>query len=546
VSKEIARRKFLTLAGAGLAAVPALAPLTLAAQMDSSVRGGRRSRALAARALRDAAARAEFLAPDVPQLANGDEQLYPGFIGNFSKGLPHDALGEVVPAAYRALLAGLREGTGAALASVPLGGSVPLVNPLAGAAFDLEGVDIAKLAAPPAPALASAWRAAEAVELYWMALARDVAFNDYAASPLIAAACRELSSLAAYAGPRGSGGDVTPELLFRGFTAGDRVGPYVSQLFLTPYAYGQYLIDGRITSFAKGADYLFEPAAWLACQNGQPPFAPLQLDPTPRYFRTGRDLAAYVHSDQACEAFYNAGLRLYALNAPPNPGNPYRKLANQSGFATFGAPHFLTLQAEAALRAVKAVFRQKWFLHRCLRPEEFGGRLQALMTGRAGYPLHPSIVGSEAAARVAAKFGAWLHPQAFPEGCPQHPSYIQAHGGVAGACATILKCAFDGATPWPALGSGQLYVASADGLSLDPYEGADAGEVTVNGEIEKLCGNIALARNFAGVHWRSDYEQGLLLGEAMALTVLADQRRTYAEDFDGFVITKFDGTTVTA
>ena len=36
------------------------------------------------------------------QAANGDEQLYPNYIGNFSKGLPHNAIGEVAPDAYRA------------------------------------------------------------------------------------------------------------------------------------------------------------------------------------------------------------------------------------------------------------------------------------------------------------------------------------------------------------------------------------------------------------------------------------------------------------
>jgi hypothetical protein len=61
----------------------------------------------------------------------------------------------------------------------------------------------------------------------------------------------------------------------------------------------------------------------------------------------------------------------------------------------------------------------------------------------------------------------------------------------------------------------------------------------------KLCSNIALARNFAGVHWRSDCEAGLRLGEAMALSILADQRHTYGEAFTGFSITRFDGITIT-
>ncbi|HUX67871.1 MAG TPA: vanadium-dependent haloperoxidase [Terriglobales bacterium] len=489
------------------------------------------------------AAEREFEAPGEPELANGDERRYPNFIGNFSKGLPHNPIGAVDPAAYRALQAGLRAAASAALEAVPLGGTVKLVNPMAGMAFDLEGRDIQKWAAPPAPALASAQRAAEMVELYWMALCREVAFTDYAAHPLALAAARELGGLTAFDGPR-AGGRVTPATLFRGATAGDPVGPYVSQLFLTPFAYGQYLLDGRITTFAQGADYLTDPASWLACQNGQGPFPPPALDPEPRYFRNGRDIAAYVHSDQACEAFYNAGLRLYALNAPANPGNPYLQLRTQLPFATFGIPHFLTLQAEAALRAVKAVFYQKWFVHRTLRPEAFGGLVQAVMTRHADFPLHPTVLNSEAAAAVFAKFGSYLHPQAFPEGCPQHPSYTQAHGGVAGACATVLKAAFDGSAPWAALDGAGLKVASADGLALEDYAGADGGLATVNGEVNKLCGNIALARNFAGVHWRSDYVQGLLLGEAMALTVLADQRRTYGEAFTGFEITKFDGAKV--
>ena len=57
---------------------------------------------------------------------------------------------------------------------------------------------------------------------------------------------------------------------------------------------------------------------------------------------------------------------------------------------------------------------------------------------------------------------------------------------------------------------------------------------------------IGQARNFAGIHWRSDAEWGMRLGEAVALSVLRDQNNNYVgENFEGFIITKFDGTTVT-
>jgi len=67
-----------------------------------------------------------------------------------------------------------------------------------------------------------------------------------------------------------------------------------------------------------------------------------------------------------------------------------------------------------------------------------------------------------------------------------------------------------------------------------------------NGEINKLASNIGQARDFAGIHWRSDFEWGLRLGEAAAISVLSDQANNYVgKDFAGFTITKFDGTTIT-
>lgn len=82
-----------------------------------------------------------------------------------------------------------------------------------------------------------------------------------------------------------------------------------------------------------------------------------------------------------------------------------------------------------------------------------------------------------------------------------------------------------------------LWSLPPDGLSLVPWEPAlpsASGDVrlTVEGEINKLAGNIALGRNFAGVHWRSDYEQSILLGEQVAISILCDQRNTYNEAYE--------------
>jgi membrane-associated phospholipid phosphatase len=493
------------------------------------------------------AARAETRIPTPRQITNGDEQNYQNFIGNYHKGLPHNNIGEVDPRAYSKLLDAVDQGTWQGFERVPLGvggNYTPLVNPLAGLAFDLEGTDSHQLAIPPFPSVASRALADEAVELYWMALCRDVNFLDYGSNPLTVAASAELSSLRGFKGP--INGSVTPQTLFRGFTAEDVVGPYVSQFLLKPFNYGPYAMTGTMGMYAPGVDYMKDLDSWLAVQNGQGPFAQNQFEDV-RFTSTGRDLTVYVHADPNAGlliSFYNAGIWLFEQNAPLNPGNPYTKYARQAGFATFGVPHFLCLLGEAKQRACKAAWYAKWFVHRALRPEAYGGLVHMNAIGRTQYPLNRDIMKSKALHAVYSNNDTYLLPQAFPEGCPQHPSYPQGHATMAGACATILKAAFDGQVQFNTLSAGQIVTGTTSGLA--GYAGEDADQITVNGEMNKLASNIGQARNFAGIHWRSDYEWGLKLGEAVALSVLRDQSNNYfGENFAGFTITKFDGTTIT-
>ena len=529
------------------AAVPAISHAEATESKGSP--GAANKRAAASFQIRLDAAQEEAEVPTSPQIANGDEEKYPNFIGNYHKGLPHNGIGEVTPAAYQAFLNAVHQGTWNAFEQVPLGGgenAVKLVNPLAGQAFDLEGTDSHKLAIDPFPSVASQDLADQAVELYWMALCRDVNFLDYGADKLglTKAAVAELSSLKRFKGPRINHA-VTPQTLFRGFTAGDKIGPYVSQFLLKPFAYGPYTMNGTMGMYTPRLDYMTDQPSWLAVQNGQGPFAQNTIDTT-RFTCTGRDLCVYVHADPSAGlliSFYNAGIWLFEQNAPLNPGNPYTKYTKQAGFATFGVPHFLCLLGEAKQRACKAAWYSKWFVHRALRPEAYGGLVHMTKTGQASYPLHKDVLNSIAVANVfAQKPRTYFLPQAFPEGSPQHPSYPQGHATMAGACATILKAAFDGSVAFKTLGDKRIVTASADGLSLVDYTGSDASQITVNGEIEKLASNIGQARDFAGIHWRSDYEWGLRLGEAAALSVLRDQSNIYAgEDFEGFEITTFDG-----
>ncbi len=490
-------------------------------------------------------ARAEFRVelPDHP--SNSDETLYPNFIGNFSKGLPHDANGEVEASAYGKLLTAVNSGKPADFNAIPMGSAnaTPLINPQSGLAFDLVGTDSHQLVEPPSPAVASAQRAGEAVENYWMALLRDVPFSQYGADPAAQAAIAELSGLSDFRGPKVNG-QVTAGTLFRGFTAGDLIGPYISQYFYPTLAFGAGEIVQRYLTYLPDSDSMKDFPSYLSCQNGSPSGSN-PIDPTRRYLRNGRDIGAWVHIDVLYQAYFQACLYLVGVGAKLNSGNPYAPgspaAVNQTGFGTFGVPYLKGILAGVTSRALKAQWYQKWFVHRALRPEAYGGLVHLKVAGaRPDYPIHDEVTNSDAVARMFSKNGTYLLPMEFPEGCPQHPAYGSGHATVAGACVTILKAFFDETEVI------QNPVApSDDGLSLLPYNGADAGQLTVGGELNKIASNVAFGRNIAGVHWRTDAEEAMKLGEAVAISVLRDEKACYSEDFAGFTFKKFDGTQIT-
>jgi membrane-associated phospholipid phosphatase len=225
------------------------------------------------------------------------------------------------------------------------------------------------------------------------------------------------------------------------------------------------------------------------------------------------------------------------MGAPLDAGNPYLGSLTQDGFPTFGGPHILHLVGIVGNLALKAAWFQKWLVHRRLRPEEFAGRIHNNKIGAASYPINSEILDSDAVDEVFAKYGTYLLPQAYPEGCPTHTAYPSGHASFAGACTTVLKAFFDESFVIP-----NPVEVSADGLSLDPYTGPD---LTVGNELNKLASNIGFGRDFAGLHWRSDIIEGLKLGEQVSILALAEMRLTFNEDFNGFSLTKFDGTQIT-
>jgi hypothetical protein len=157
-------------------------------------------------------------------------------------------------------------------------------------------------------------------------------------------------------------------------------------------------------------------------------------------------------------------------------------------------------------------------------------RSERLVGSHNNFTSLSGLVNSSAPDAVLSRFGSRLLPQAFPEGCPLHPSYGAGHATVAGACVTILKAFFDETFVVP-----DPVIPASDGTTLVPYVGAD---LTVGGELNKLAANIALG------HWRTDYTESLKLGEAVAISLLVDQRGTYKEGPCELTFTRFDGSKV--
>ena len=243
---------------------------------------------------------------------------------------------------------------------------------------------------------------------------------------------------------------------------------------------------------------------------------------------------------------------LLALGSPFDPGIPFQqddRIDHQQGFAHWGGPHILSLVTEVATRALKAVRYQKFNIHRRLRPEAVGGRIHrwmdtkpdslqpvaALSTRLNEIGLLDAVKGHNANQNTtfgddgrdqdaSAQGNVYLLPMAFPEGSPMHPAYGAGHATVAGACVTILKAFFDHerALPTP-------YVQpTADGQSLQEIPGI--GTLTVEGELNKLAANISIGRDWAGVHYFTDYYESVLMGEQIALGILEEQMLTYRED----------------
>lgn len=471
----------------------------------------------------------------------------------------------------------------------------------AGHAFDLEGPDAQAVTMPPAPTLHSDELVTEISELYWMALIRDIPFFQFRNNHLISKAieslkctswiqkCDDSEELSGHEKKR-LRGQLSLNSLFRGKTPGDRIGPYISQFLLIGnkgiekyekpehgyVQYGAMRMDQRVRVSLPRRDYMTTWESFIDAQNGA------DLRGRERYIRQGwvpgyrfiftpRDLCTYVHYDALYQAYLNACIIMLSMGIPFDKGVPFQKdddSDKQQGFAHFGGPHILSLVTEVATRALKAVRFQKFNIHRRARPEAICGLIERYSHDPECGPfqdvkhlydnldeqLLKLIEIHNRNQNKLSDFGrprskdyspekcshdTKLLPMAFAEGSPMHPSYGAGHATVAGACVTVLKAWFDHTATLPF-----AYISVSGGSTLKNIRGQMEEDLTIEGELNKLCSNISIGRNWAGVHYYSDYYESILLGEKIALGILEEQKLCFKEDFS-LTIPLFDGSEVT-
>lgn len=531
-------------------------------------------RTVDAKNLRKNAADAEKALGVFPHPTNGDEELYPNRIGNFHKTLPHDPVtGEVNQVEYNKLLAALASGNFGDFETIL--GNGRLANPLGGLAFNLDGPDSPAInIGPIPPPIASDAGAAEVVELYWEAYLRDVPFTDYNTSnAIVMQACAELSALSGFEGAK-IGGVVTPQSLFRYPYPGCLDGPMVSQFLyrnfnfdgipVTPMMTTQLPVinwnpDGTFNSWGSGMDWLTGFNEWLAVQNGLGnPTPNINTTDGQRFIRSVRDLGQLANSDNINSSYIRAGNVAGGLGATAN--NPYTSSTRQTGFATFGGGHLSSLLGNVH-KGERHSWFTKWQLHRHLRPEAFGGLVDRRKRNVTTYNLHPQLLDSQVVQLIGAynfrlnnvkspgsNETAYLLPLMSRSGGPSHPSASAGHAFTAGACVTVLKYWFRDDPIPQATAQGVVIPKkpNRDGTLLQDYiYGPGNPQLTIHGELNKLCHNLSEGRNMLGFHYRvSDDYSGNQQGEEVAIRLLREAKATYPEPDFTVTFNKFDGTPV--
>lgn len=403
----------------------------------------------------------------------------------------------------------------------------------------------------------------EMMEVYCKQLVRDIPFHEWSSDSTVANLITYLNNYGSdITGPTESN-VININTFLRGSGIDETKGPYISQFLLRDFYYGNHHIT-QVYHPENNANTQIIDSHWLNVQRGITVYSNTYLDPTPKGVFKPRVLASIVHNDPLYQFYYNAALILNGLGVQ-TVGYDNSSI-NSSVWTDGGPPSVISMLAEVGSTALHVAWYQKYGLTLKIRPEVLAQRLLLAYTDtdlRTNVPKLNDIKtqadkGAQILALVDADnmsnggqnysgFNYYLNVL-FPEGSPTHPSFPAGHAVVAGAMVTVLKATVvthdnEGARlPW----TFDVYEATTNS-NTEAYTG-DASGMTIIGELNKLASNVALGRDFAGVHYRSDGDKGILSGEEIAISFLQNKIKEFGVNdsglFTGWDLEKMDGTRI--
>ena len=487
---------------------------------------------------------------DTVDTQKSDDLINNKYEGLYAKGLEHNADGTPDSLSVEKLSSALESGEQADFDALTRGGARKLANPQAAHGVELSGADPEGVTMPASPSLDSRESAAEMMEVYEKNILRDTPFHTISGDTANADLDRAIATLNSFGtdfkGPK-VGGLVTRKSLFRGAAPGDLVGPYISQLMHLDVNIGNHTITQKGPS--KTGSYGITANDFLEIQKGNVPVAQT-IDSNKVHIFSPRQLGSFVHIDFVYQAHLYAATILASNGASRQAG--FVSQTNEGAFVdNGGVAELASVVGEISRHALRAAWVQKWRKNMRLRPEAMAGRIAKIEDGDLAASLVHTDVFTLGANTISAVKAynlaeggdekAWL-PLQFAEGSPTHPAYPAGHAAIAGACSTILKIYLADAA-WSTLGLG--VVESLDGSQLDAYAGADAANMTIHGELNKLASNMSIGRNMAGVHYRKDGDEGMILGENVAIQYFKDIKDTYNVEIGEISFVGFAGNTIT-
>lgn len=422
---------------------------------------------------------------------------------------------------------------------------------------ELEGRYKSSFVIPSAPSITSLQSSAEILEIYAMSLLRNFNFHIFDPDCVL---YQEISVDAKdylnkilghlnipairdnlHSPPFEENRNITVDTLFRGKSRGDLIGPYVSQLLYYETAIGNLKLEQKyqcldisenIVPDISSSNYYFGKSEqyFREIWNGQSKSS--SLPTKTKYITTPLDLAMYINRDQIWEALFISA-SLFLSRKIPTGFYTKSRVPGSSRFINLGPVDLYNLMMKATKLAMNSAWIWKWSQLRP-RPEEMAYQIHlskiytsSQLGSHVNFPLelmdNPILIDIS-----NNNNGKFLMPLCYSQGSPFHPSYPAGHAVIAGAMSTIMKAWFNCDWEIPAV------VPDHSGDKLVLYKLTSEPNMIqylkLGDEIDKLATNCSISRNMAGIHYRSDAENGILLGEQVAISVLEDEVKKYTDE----------------